>query len=141
MEIKVNWLNNMTFEGSGKTGAKILMDTPIDKGGEDKGPTPKEVYLMSVAGCTAMDVVSILKKKRLTVTNMEIKVSADEITDTHPHVFTKIKIHYSILGKDLTEPAVKQAVVLSQDKYCGVSEMMRKAFEIEYTFEFNNDVE
>ena len=141
MEIKVNWLNNMTFEGSGKTGSKILMDTPVDKGGEDKGPTPKEVYLMSVAGCTAMDVVSILKKKRLTVTNLEIKVSADEIIDTHPHVFTKIKIHYSISGKDLTEPAVKQAIVLSQDKYCGVSEMMRQAFEIEYTFEFNNDEE
>ncbi|MCK4665781.1 OsmC family protein [Candidatus Dependentiae bacterium] len=141
MDIKVNWLNNMTFEGYGKTGTNILMDTPVDKGGEDKGPTPKEIYLMSVAGCTGMDVISILKKKRLTVTGFEIEVFADEIIDTHPHIFTKIKIHYSIIGKDLTEPAIKQAIDLSQNKYCGVSEMMRKAFEIEYTFEFNNEKE
>ena len=141
MDIKVNWLNNMTFEGYGNTGANILMDIPVDKGGEDKGPTPKEVYLMSVAGCSGMDVISILKKKRLTVTALEIEVFADEIIDTHPHVFTKMKIHYSITGKDLTEPAIKHAIDLSQSKYCGVSEMMRKAFEIEYTFEFNNEEE
>ncbi len=139
MDIKVNWLHNMTFEGYGETGTNILMDVPLEKGGEDKGPTPKEVYLMSVAGCTGMDVISILKKKRLIITGFEIEVAADEIINTHPHVFTKIKIHYIITGKDLTESAVKQAIDLSQTKYCGVSAMMRNSFEIEYTFEFNNE--
>jgi putative redox protein len=91
----------MTFEGYGETGTNILMDVPLEKGGEDKGPTPKEVYLMSVAGCTGMDVISILKKKRLIITGFEIEVAADEIINTHPHVFTKIKIHYTITGRQL----------------------------------------
>ncbi|MDD3626900.1 MAG: OsmC family protein [bacterium] len=138
MEINVEWLNGKSFKGIGKAGSEILMDVPIEKEGQNLGPTPKEVFLMSVAGCSGMDIISILKKKRLDVLEFRIHVTAEEQTAEHPYVFTKAAIHYILKGKNLTEDAVKQAIDLSQEKYCGVSEMMRKAFPISFTFEFSN---
>ena len=138
MNVKVTWLQGKSFEGTGKEGTTISMDVPIDKGGNGLGPTPKEVYMMSVAGCSGVDVVSILQKKRMEIVSFEIEVNAVEQTEKHPYVYTKAKIHYKLKGKNLTDAAVKQAIILSQDKYCGISAMMRKAFEIRHTYEFEN---
>lgn len=138
MEVKVNWLGKRAFEGVNKLGSKTVMDIPEDKGGEQRGPSPKEVYLMSLASCTGIDIISILEKKRIEVTSFEIIITSEDQTERHPYTFKSVKITFYFKGKNLTEPAVKQAVTLSQEKYCGISAMMKKAFDVEYEYKFEN---
>ncbi len=109
------------------------MDAAEKVGGTDTGPKPMEMLLHSLAGCTGMDVVSLLKRMRVEFTGLEVNVEADEAPE-HPKTYTKVNIEYVITGRDVDRAKVEKAINLSQDKYCSVSAMLRKHCPINHTF-------
>lgn len=111
-------------------GHEILMDTYEKSGGDDSAQTPKEAVLSGLAGCTAMDIIGILRKMRIDVESMRIEVEAEQ-TDDHPKVFKQIKMRY-IFSKGADPEKVERAVKLSQDQYCGVSAMLKKSADLSY---------
>jgi putative redox protein len=129
MNGKLVWKSGVSFTAETNSGIKVNMDTPVDRGGGGTGATPMELILVSLGGCTAMDVISILEKKRQEVTNFEILLHADRATE-HPKVFTDITIEFIVTGHNVDEEAVKRAVELSETKYCSASAMLSKAAKI-----------
>ena len=127
-EVKINWLENMAFEAD-INGHKIVLDAAEPVGGENRGPRPKPLLLAGLAGCTGMDVVSILKKMRVEVDNFSVTVEGD-LTEEHPKQFSKMNVIYEFTGKDLPLEKLQKAVSLSEERYCGVSAMFRKAIEL-----------
>jgi putative redox protein len=107
------------------------IDADAQFGGTNQGPKPKGLVLTALAGCTAMDVISILRKMRLNPSSFSVGASA-ELTEHHPKIFKEILITYTVSGDKITEDKVKKAVDLSLDNYCGVSEMLKKATTINY---------
>ena len=128
--VNTSWSGKMKFN-TVVSGHNIIMDAAEEVGGENTGPRPKELMLSALAGCTGMDVVSILKKMKVEPEYFNIRTEA-YLTDEHPKVYSKIHIIYEFRGKDLEREKLQKAVELSQDKYCGVSAMYRKAMEISY---------
>ncbi len=126
--VNVNWLDNMGFEADIR-GTKLILDADQKVGGNNRGPQPKPLMLVSLAGCTGMDVISILKKMRVEVKKFSVRVEGD-LTEEHPKHFTKMNIIYEFTGKDLPMSKLEKAVDLSQDRYCGVSYNYRDAFEL-----------
>lgn len=126
MESVARWSDGLKFEGTFSTGHAIVMDTSVEQGGTDEGPRPVELLLMSLAGCTGMDVLAILKKKRQKVSGFHIHVKGERRED-HPKVFDRLHVIYEVVGEGIEPNAVRQAIVLSQDKYCSISAMMKKA--------------
>lgn len=126
--VNVNWLDNMGFEADIR-GTKLILDADQKVGGNNRGPQPKPLMLVSLAGCTGMDVISILKKMRVEVKKFNVRVEGD-LTEEHPKHFTKMHIIYEFTGKDLPMRKLEKAVDLSQDRYCGVSYNYRDAFEL-----------
>lgn len=124
------WKGNMQFEAN-VSGHSIMMDALQAVGGEDKGARPKELMLASLAGCTGMDVVSILKKMRVQFEGLEIIVEGD-VTEEHPKHYQRMHIIYVFKGKDLPPDQLKKAIELSQDRYCGVSAVYKKTMEVSY---------
>ena len=109
----------------------IILDADPKVGGNNKGPRPKPLLLASLAGCTGMDVVSLLGKMRVEFKDLEVKVNG-ELTSEHPRYYHKIHITYILKGVDLDHSKIEKAVTLSQEKYCGVSAMLEKAATITY---------
>lgn len=130
-KVQLGWLDGMAFEAE-VNGHKIVVDAVESVGGRDRGPRPKPLLLASLAGCTAMDVISILDKMRVKVDAFNVEVIAEQ-TEEHPKVYSQIKLLYKFKGKDLPMDKLQKAVDLSQERYCGVSAMLRKASEL--TFE------
>lgn len=128
--IKIDWLEEMAFEGE-VNDHKIIIDADSSVGGNDKGPRPKPLLLLSLAGCTGMDVVSLMKKMRVNFDKFQIEIEAVKRNE-HPKSYTEIKIIYKIYGNDLPKDKIDKAVNLSKEKYCGVSDMLKKAARIEY---------
>ena len=128
MEAKVQWTSGMAFEGH-QDGFTIGLDADRDFGGQDQGPKPKTLLLTALGGCTAMDVVSMLKKMQVQLEGFEVQASG-ELTEEHPRVFQSIHLKYVFRGQDLPLDKLQRAVTLSQDKYCGVSAMLSKACPI-----------
>jgi putative redox protein len=128
--LSTSWKGNMQFDAL-VSGHHVVMDALPAVGGEDSGPRPKELMLASLAGCTGMDVVSILKKMRIEIESFDIEIIAD-ITEEHPKHYTAMHIIYKLKGKNMDAEKVKKAVDLSQEKYCGVSEAYRKAMSLTY---------
>lgn len=126
--IKLN--ENMHFTAM-LDGFDISMDAASSVGGEEKGVKPKGLTLVSLAGCTGMDVISILRKMRAEPNDFSIDVEA-ETSDEHPRVYTRIKLIYRFKGGNIKKDKAEKAVQLSQEKYCGVSAMLKKAVQIEY---------
>jgi putative redox protein len=126
--IDVQWNENMAFTAS-IDDHKIIIDLPIESGGTNAGPRPKPLLLVALAGCTAMDVISILKKMKIEPEYFNIRVDGN-VTEEHPKHFTDIHLIYEFRGKDLPLDKLQRAVELSQEKYCGVSETLRKALTI-----------
>ena len=126
--INVKWLDNMGFEADVHD-KKFLLDANEEVGGKGRGPQPKPLMMVSIAGCTGMDVVSILKKMRVDLYGFNVKVEG-ELTEEHPKHFTKMHIIYEFTGKDLPMNKLEKAVDLSQERYCGVSYNYRDAFEL-----------
>lgn len=118
----------MAFEAE-VNGFKITIDADEAVGGENRGPRPKALTLVSLAGCTSMDVISILRKMRVEPEYFNVEVEG-ELTEEHPKYYHKIHVKYFFRGKDLPEAKIKKAVSLSEDRYCGVSELLRKGAEI-----------
>ena len=128
--INLNWKKGMAFEAE-VNGFKIMVDASPEVGGADMGPRPKPLMLVALAGCTGMDVVSILKKMRVEVDDLNIKVEG-ELTDEHPKEYTKMHIIYEFSGKDLPKDKLQKAIELSQERYCGVSATYKKALDVSY---------
>lgn len=120
-------------------GHTFVVDADEQVGGKDAGPRPKPLILSSLAGCTGMDVVSILKKMKVPLDRFHVEVSG-ELTDQHPKVYKWIQLDYKFWGTDLDERKIEKAVNLSQDRYCGVSEMLRRAgVDLRHSIQLNPD--
>ncbi len=112
-------------------GHKLFLDADESVGGNNKGPRPKPFLMVALAGCTGMDVVSILKKMRVEYDEFDVKVEG-ELSEEHPKRFIKMKLIYLFKGKDLSMEKLKKAIDLSQDRYCGVSANFRDSMELDY---------
>ena len=134
MKCRVKWLDNMTFVGESGSGHSVVMDGAPEHGGRDLGIRPMEMLLLGVGGCTAFDVVSILKKSRQAIVDCEVKVDSDRAEEV-PKVFTRIHIHFIVRGNGLDPAKVEKAVNLSAEKYCSASIMLGKTAEITHDFE------
>ncbi len=126
--VTTSWSGDMAFEGS-VSGHKIIIDAGSDFGGNDLGPRPKPLMMLALAGCTGMDVVSILRKMKVVFDKLNIIVEG-QLTDEHPKQFSKMHVIYEFGGSDLPPEKIRKAVELSQEKYCGVSAMYRKVMEL-----------
>lgn len=127
-EVNLGWSGDMAFEAD-MDGHKVVIDAPEEVGGHDSGPRPKKFMLLALAGCTGMDVVSMLKKMRVEYDALNIKVEAD-VTEDHPKHYTSMKIIYEFKGKDLPMAKLEKAVDMSEEKYCGVSAVYKKAMDV-----------
>ncbi len=134
-ELVAQWAGGMSFNSTINE-HEISVDAHPKVGGEGKGPRPKPLLLFSLAGCTGMDVVSLLKKMRVEFSDFKIDVAA-ELTEDHPKYYRKIHLSYILTGNDIDKGKVEKAVNLSQDKYCGVSYMLKKTSEITYEIIIN----
>jgi len=137
MFINLSWKGKLSFEAQTESGHRVFLDAKPEAGGENKAPSPMELMLVSLVGCTAMDVVFILKKKRVSLQSLTIKVDGERASQ-HPKFFTKIDVEYNFEGKDLKEEDVKQAIELSRDKYCSVSAMLKEKATISYRWNILN---
>jgi putative redox protein len=126
--VSIQHRENMSFTVS-INGHELIIDASSASGGANQGPRPKSLMLAALAGCTGMDVVSILKKMRVEFEDFRVKVEGN-ITEEHPMHFDHMHIIYSIKGKDIPEDKVNKAISLSQERYCGVSYNYRQAMKI-----------
>jgi len=135
MKARIKWIEDATFLGEAGSGHAVVMDGPPDMGGRNLGVRPMEMMLLGMGGCTAFDVVHILKKSREAVTDCIAELSAER-AESEPKVFTKIHVHFIVKGRDLKEAKVKKAVELSAEKYCSASIMLGNAgVEISHDYE------
>ena len=134
-EIETLWMGKMQFNAL-VNGHTIIMDAPERVGGEDNGPIPKPFVLTALSGCTGMDIVSILRKEQKEVKELNIKVTG-EISKPHPIEYVAIHVVYDFIGDESIKDAVMNAVTLSQEKYCGVSHMLKKALPLTWQINYN----
>lgn len=140
MECTVRWTgpSGMTFLAETGSGHALAMDGALEGGGRNLAPRPMEVMLAGAGGCTAYDVVVILRKSRQNVRGCDVKLQAER-ADSDPKVFTKIHFHFTVRGRDMKENLVERAIKLSHDKYCSASIMLEKTAEITHSFEIVDD--
>lgn len=135
MECNVRWLDGgMSFVAETGSGHLVTMDGAPEAGGRNLAPRPMELLLAGTGGCTAFDVVMILKKGRHAVTDCQVKLKAER-ADSDPKVFTRIHFHYRVTGKALKPEVVARAIDLSKEKYCSASVILGKTAEITHDFE------
>lgn len=131
-EISISWKDGMAFEAE-VNGHKLLLDATEQFGGRDLGPRPKALMLVALAGCTAMDVVSILAKMRVDLDNFDVKVEGEQ-SEEQPVHYTSMHIIYEFWGENLPEEKLEKAINLSHERYCGVSAVYRKAMPVTHSF-------
>ncbi len=134
MRATIKWVDGASFTASAGSGHSVTMDGPPDHGGVNRGPRPMEMVLMGMGGCTAFDVMLILRKSRQNVTDCRVELEAER-AEREPKVFTRIHVHFVISGHGLRESAVKRAIELSADKYCSASIMLGKTAKITHDYE------
>lgn len=134
MKARVKWVEQVTFLGEAESGHAVVMDGPPESGGRNVGVRPMEMLLLGMGGCTAFDVIHILKKARQPVTDCVVELSAER-ADTEPKVFTRIHVHFIVSGDGLSGKQVARAVELSAEKYCSASIMLGKTAEISHDYE------
>jgi putative redox protein len=130
MDVKLTWNQDMAFTGTADSGHEVTLDSSEGSGGHNTGFRPMELMALGTAGCSSMDVVSILRKKRVPFTAYECKVHVESVRDAHPHVFELMEFEYILTGKGIDRTDVERAVQLSEEKYCQGIAMMRKTAEI-----------
>ncbi len=130
VSINANWVEGFYFEAD-VNGFKIPMDSDPEHGGQGRGTKPKPLMMVALAGCTGMDVVSLMNKMRVNFKSFNVIVEG-ETSEEHPKRFTGMKIIYEFRGKGIDQEKVEKAVNLSQNKYCGVSASYRKAMDLDY---------
>jgi putative redox protein len=138
MKATVNWQQNMTFIGVADSGYPVKMDAAESAGGNNSGVSPMEMLLLGLAGCTAMDVISILQKKRQQVTQFDVRVDAATAKE-YPKVFTNALITYVVTGNEIEEAAVLRAIELSATKYCPAQFMFGQIFPIDLQYKIYED--
>ena len=126
---KVSWVDGALFVAEGGSGHTFTMDGSPEVGGRNLASRPMEVVLMGMGGCTAIDVVSMLKKQRQDIEGVEVSLEAER-ADDHPKVFTSVKLVYTVRGRKLNRALIERAVGLSDEKYCSATAMVRKSAEI-----------
>jgi len=131
--VNVSWIKNMAFEAE-IGGHKITIDADVGEGGDNLGPKPKPLMLVALAGCTGMDVVSLMRKMRINFDKFKIRVDAD-LKEEHPKQYIRMHIIYEVFGKNLPYDKIHRAVELSQNKYCGVSATYRDVLELTHKIE------
>ena len=134
MKARIKWIENVCFAGESESGHIIVMDGAPEGGGRNLGPRPMETVLIGTAGCTAYDVVHILKKARAPVSDCVVEIEAERAPQD-PKVFTRIHFHFIVSGKALKAQQVERAIQLSAEKYCSASIMLGKTAEITHDFE------
>lgn len=134
MKARIKWVENVAFMAESGSGHALVMDGAPDHGGNNLGPRPMEMLLMGMGGCTAFDVVQMLKKSRQAVDDCIVEIEAQRADDV-PRVFTKIHTHFIIKGKGLKESHVQRAVSLSAEKYCSASIMLGQMAELTHDYE------
>ncbi|WP_088013586.1 OsmC family protein [Gottfriedia acidiceleris] len=139
MKTSIKWDGKLAFSGIAPSGHEIKMDTAESLGGENSAPTPVELLINAVAGCTAIDIVLILEKMRLKLTSFEIEVDGER-AEEHPKRFTDIHLHYILAGKLDTEK-VRKAIKLSKDKYCSVAHSLNANITASFTLNGTKDEE
>lgn len=140
MYTRVKWLDHMTFVGESGSGHSVVMDGPPEAGGRDLGVRPMEMLLMGMGGCSAFDVVMILKKSRQAITDCEVEINAER-AETDPKVFTHLHIHFILRGRKLSQKHVERAISLSAEKFCSASIMLGKTAEITHDYVIAEDGE
>lgn len=130
-KITSRWISNMLFESDNPTGQKVLMDTSPENGGNNEGLGPKAMMLSALAGCTGLDVISILKSMRSEIEALQIEVEAS-LTDEHPKIYKDVTITYTVKPGKTTTDKIERAINLSVEKYCGVMEMFRKFAKVQH---------
>jgi putative redox protein len=134
MRVVVKQLQGIALAGKADSGHWVPMDGPEEFGGSAAASRPMELILMGLGGCTSMDVISILKKKRVEVDDYECIIEAERAPH-HPKVFTKIKMKYVFYGRNIPVKDVERAIQLSEESYCSASVMLKKSAEIVTTYE------
>ena len=134
MRARIKWVENVSFVAESGSGHALVMDGAPEGGGRNLGPRPMEVMLMGAGGCTAYDVVHILRKSRAPVTDCVLEIDSERAAED-PKVFTKIHFHFIVTGRGLKPAQVERAVQLSAEKYCSASIMLAKTAAITHDFE------
>lgn len=134
MKARVKWVQDVMFIGESGSGHTVVMDGAPEAGGRNLGLRPMELVLLGVGGCTAFDVVTILKKQRQNVLDCVAQLQAER-AESDPKVFTRIHLHFVVTGKGLKEEQVKRAIELSAEKYCSASIMLKPKVEITHDHE------
>ncbi len=127
-KVKATWKGSMQFESTNE-GGNLMIDADKEVGGEGNGYRPKALMLSSLAGCSGLDVVSLLKKMRAEVKELTIDIEA-ELTDEHPKYYHKVKMIYNFYGEEFKKDKIEKAVRLSEERYCGVMKMFRQFAEV-----------
>jgi len=134
MTVELAWKNGKRFEGTNSWGHEIVVDAASESGGEESGLKPTELLLYGVAGCTGMDIVGILQKKRQKLTSLMITVEGDQ-QESYPRPFHEVRVHYVATGEDLDEKALAKAIELSEGKYCVVSQTVQRETRVTTSYE------
>ena len=134
MKARIKWIENVCLLAEADSGHGMIIDGAPEIGGRNLGVRPMEMMLMGLGGCTAMDVLSILKKQRQNVTQCLIEIEGQR-REEHPRVFTEIRVHFKISGYNLKTDPVKKAIDLSAEKYCSVSAMLGQSAKIIHDYE------
>ncbi|MFH1014949.1 MAG: OsmC family protein [Nitrospirota bacterium] len=133
MEAKVTYVDGLQFVGEAASGHAIVMDGDKEVGGRNTGARPMELLLIGLGGCSGMDVVSILKKKKQEINGVEIKVKGEK-AENYPKKFTDIDIEFIVRGRNVSEDAVKKAVELSMGKYCSVKATLEGSAKVTWSY-------
>lgn len=136
MKTTVERIGPMAFSAVADSGHTVIMDASAEVGGEDRGVRPMEMILMGLGGCTSIDVVMILEKARQDIQSCKVEITAER-APTDPKVYTYIRVHFVLSGKNLNTDKVARAIELSAEKYCSVSIMLGKTVRIEHDFEIH----
>jgi putative redox protein len=136
--VTTKWLGGMAFESDNASGHTIKIDVDAENGGENSGLRPKALMLSSLAGCSGLDVASLMKKMKLEVRAFEIQTEAN-LTDEHPKFYDAVTISYHFFGSNLVEDKLQKTVDLSVERYCGVMEMFRQFAKLEIKTVFHHE--
>ena len=134
MKAVVKWLDNMSFVGESESGHSVVMDGPPESGGRNLGIRPMEMVLLGMGGCTAFDVVLILKRQRQAISDCYVELSSERAEEA-PKVFTKIHVHYVVKGKIWMIKKWARAVDMTAEKYCSVSIMLAQSVDVTHDYE------
>ena len=137
-KVTTHWKGNMVFESDNPRWDSIMMDASEEFGGTNSGMAPKAMMLSSLAGCSGLDVVSVLNKMRVKIDDFKMIVKG-ELTNEHPKYYHKVSVDYHFYGNDLKEAKIKNAVDLSVEKYCGVMEMFRQFAEVKIQIHYHKE--